>query len=132
MNTNTKKELLSYLDNVSLFLLGITLLAFPIIFTITFTDPFALPKQLLLGVTTILSILALSVRMIIEGRVRLRTTPFDLPVLLFGVIVFLSAMFAVNRYDALISFVPLFFALLFFFRYHKCVTWRESYYLQCW
>lgn len=115
MTTNAKKELLSYLDNVSLFLLGITFLAFPLIFTVTFTDPFALPKQLLLAATVILSILALSVRMIVEGRVRLRTTPFDLPVLLFGFITFLSAMFAVNRYDALISYIPLLFAVLFFF-----------------
>lgn len=115
MTTSSRKELLSYLDNVSLFLLGITLIAFPVIFSITFTDAFAIPKQLLLGITTVLAIIALSVRMIVEGRVRLRTTPFDLPVLLFGFITFLSAMFAVNRYDALISYVPLFFAVLFFF-----------------
>lgn len=111
---NSKQEILSYLENVSLFLLGATLFAFPLLFTTLLTDTFSLPKQILLAVTTILSIIVLSIRMIIEGRVRLRTTPFDLPVLLFGLIVFVSAMLATNRYDALISFVPLFFTILLF------------------
>jgi len=114
-SSNSKKEILSYLENVSLFLLGVTLLAFPLLFTTLTTDAFTLPKQILLAVSATLSIVVLSIRMIIEGRVRLRTTPFDLPVLLFLVIAFLSTLFAVNRYDALINFVPLFFAVLFFF-----------------
>jgi tetratricopeptide (TPR) repeat protein len=115
MNATTKKELLSYLENVSLFLVGVTLLAFPLLFTTMLTDAFTLPKQIIVGLAVVLSIVVLSIRMILEGRIRLRVTPFDLPVLLFGVVVFVSAMFAVNRYDALINFVPLMFTLLFFF-----------------
>ncbi len=115
MNANTKKELLSYLENVSLFLVGVTLLGFPLIFTTMFTDTFVLPKQIMIGAAVILSVVVLSIRMIVEGKVRLRVTPFDLPILLFGIVVFVSAMFAVNRYDALINFVPLLFILLFFF-----------------
>lgn len=115
MNSNTKKELLSYLENVSLFLVGVSLLAFPLVFTNLFTDTFTLPKQIIIGVVTIISIIVLSIRMIVEGRIRLRITPFDLPIAIFGIAVFLSAMFAVNRYDALINFVPLLFSLLFFF-----------------
>ncbi len=115
MNTTTKKELLSYLENVSLFLVGVTLLAIPLLFTTMFTDAFTLPKQIILGVAVVLSIIVLSIRMIVEGRIRLRITPFDLPILIFGIVVFVSAMFAVNRYDALMNFVPLLFTLLFFF-----------------
>ncbi len=115
MNATTKKELLSYLENVSLFLVGITLLAVPLLFTTIFTDAFTLPKQIMVGIVVVLSIIVLSIRMIVEGRIRLRVTPFDLPILIFGIVVFVSAMFAVNRYDALMSFVPLFFALLLFF-----------------
>lgn len=112
---NSKKEILEYLDNVSLFLLGITLFAFPLLFTSILTDPFSLSKQVLLAVAAILSMVVLSIRMIVEGRVRLRTTPLDLPVLLFGLVAFASAMFSSNRYDALISFAPLFFTILIFF-----------------
>lgn len=115
MNATTKKELLSYLENVSLFLVGVTLLAVPLLFTTMFTDAFTLPKQIILGVAVVISIIVLSIRMIVEGRIRLRITPFDLPVVLFGIVVFVSAMFAVNRYDALMNFVPLLFVLLFFF-----------------
>lgn len=123
---NSKQEILSYLENVSLFLLGITLFAFPLLFTTILSDAFSLPKQILLATTTILSIIVLSIRMIVEGRVRLRTTPFDLPVLLFGLVVFLSAMFSANRYDALISFVPLFFVILLFFAVTNAVRSQRA------
>lgn len=113
--TDSKKELLSYLENVSLFLVGLTLLAFPLVFTTIVTDPFILPKQIVIAAVSVLSIVVLSIRMIVEGRIRLRTTPFDLPVLLFGLAVLLSAVFSANRYDALIAFVPLFFVILLFF-----------------
>jgi len=91
------------------------------------TDAFTLPKQIIIGGAVIISIIVLSIRMVVEGRIRLRVTPFDLPILIFGIVVFVSAMFAVNRYDALISYVPLFFTLLFFFvltnavRGHKAI-----------
>lgn len=114
---NSRKEILSYLDNVSLFLLGVFFLAFPLLFIspTMMTDAFTLPKQILLAGVVSLSIIVLSIRMIVEGRVRLRTTPFDLPVFLFLVATFLSTLFAVNRYDSLIAFVPLFFVVLLYF-----------------
>ncbi|HVZ58836.1 MAG TPA: tetratricopeptide repeat protein [Patescibacteria group bacterium] len=111
----SKKELLSYLENVSLFLIGLTLLAYPLIFTSILTSPFLLTKEILIAITTILSLIVLSIRMIVEGRIRIRTTPFDLPILIFGIVVFVSALFSPNRYDALINFVPLFFVIFFFF-----------------
>jgi tetratricopeptide (TPR) repeat protein len=114
---NTKKEVLSYLDNVSLFLLGIFFLAFPLLFIspTLMTDAFTLPKQALMAGIVVLSIIVLSIRMIVEGRVRLRATPFDLPVFLFLLATFLSTIFAVNRYDSLIAFVPLFFVVLLYY-----------------
>lgn len=115
MTANNKKELLSYLDNLSLFIVGIVLIGYPVIFTSLTTDLFSLPKQLLLAGGTVVAIAIMGIKMIIEGRVRLKTSPFDLPVLLFLVATFLSAIFAVNRFDALISFAPLFFVILFYF-----------------
>lgn len=113
--SNTRRELLSYLENVSLFLLGAAFLAFPLLYTTITTDAFVLPKQLLLAGVTGISILLLGIRMIVEGKVRLRTTPFDLPVFLFLIATLLSAIFAVNRYDALISAVPVIFVMLLYF-----------------
>jgi hypothetical protein len=102
---NRKNEILSYLENMSLLVLGVALFAFPLIFSSLTTDAFVLPKQLLLGGAVLVSLLLFGVRMVTEGKVRLRTTPFDLPLLLFTVVAFISSYLAVNRYDALINFV---------------------------
>ncbi|MBI2594200.1 hypothetical protein HYW39_00720, partial [Candidatus Curtissbacteria bacterium] len=55
------------------------------------------------------------IKALLVQAVRLRRTPFDLPVGLFGVATFLSAIFALNRYDSLISFVPFLFSIILFF-----------------
>jgi hypothetical protein len=112
---NTKNEVLSYLENLSLFLLGVGLLVFPLLFSTLTTDAFLLPKQVLLGAVVIVSLVLFAVRMIIEGKVRLRTTPFDLPILLFTVVVLLSSYLSINRFDALSAYIPLLFAILSFF-----------------
>ncbi len=112
---NTKREILSYIENVSVVIWGILLFAFPLVFSTTTTDAFTLPKQILIAGAVVLSAIVFGVRMIIEGRVRIRTTPFDLPVFLFTIAVLLSAIFAVNRYDALVAFTPLLFVVLAYY-----------------
>lgn len=112
---NTKNEIISYLENLSLFLLGVSLLVFPLLFSTLTTDAFILPKEILFGGVVFVSMILFGVRMIVEGRVRLRTTPFDLPILIFAVVMFASSYFSVNRYDALSAYVPLLFAILGYF-----------------
>lgn len=112
---NTRKELLSYLDNLALFLLSVSFFAFPLLYTTLTTDAFTLPKQMLLAGITGIAVLVLGIRMIVEGKVRLRTTPFDLPVFLFLASVILSSIFAVNRFDSLIASVPFMFVGLLYF-----------------
>ncbi len=123
---NTKNEVLSYLENLSLFLLGVSLLVFPLLFLTITTDAFILPKQILLGGIVFVSLILFGVRMIIEGKVRLRTTPFDLPLLLFTVIVFVSSYLSVNRFDALIAYVPLLFAVLLYFVFVNTVRGQKA------
>lgn len=112
---NNKREILSYIDNILVLLLGVLLFAFPLIYTAQMTDAFALPKQILVLAGVSISLILLSVRMVILGKVQIKSTPFDLPVFIFTIVVFASAIFAVNRYDALINFLPLLFAALLFF-----------------
>ncbi|MEK9207129.1 MAG: tetratricopeptide repeat protein, partial [Patescibacteria group bacterium] len=52
---------------------------------------------------------------VLAGSVKLRRTPFDLPIVLFVIAALLSAIFAVNRADSFISFVPFLFAALLYF-----------------
>lgn len=112
---NNKSEILLYIDNAAAVLLGILFFFTPLLFTSQFTDYFALPKQILLAVVVSLSIVFLAVRMVMQAKVHLRSTPFDLPIFLFTLAAFLSAIFAVNRYDSLINFIPLLFATLLYF-----------------
>lgn len=131
-STNTKNEVLSYLENLSLFIVGIGLLGLPLLFSPLTTDFFALPKQALLIIVVSLVLVILGIRMVVEGKVRLRTTPFDLPTFLFLLAILLSAVFAVNRFDSLTAFVPLLFSVLLYFvitnvaRTEKAVTFIVS------
>lgn len=111
----SKKEILSYFDTIGLLLVSAFLLIFPLLFLTLTTDPFALPKQIVLAVVVIVSLVLLGIRMVVLGKVVIRTTPFDLPVFLFGVVALISAFLAVNRADALINFIPLLFAIGLFF-----------------
>jgi tetratricopeptide (TPR) repeat protein len=111
----SKKEILYYLDNFLLFIVGAFLLLYPVVFSVLFTDAFAVTKQTLLLVTVLLSFLLLSIRMVVLGKVQLRSTPFDLPVLLFALVTLLTAIFAINRFDALINYVPLLLSVLLFY-----------------
>lgn len=113
--SNSKKEILAYLDNVTLFLWSAVLFAFPFIFTSVTTDAFTFPKQIIFAGVVVLSFILQGLKMILQGKVTLRSTPFDLPLLVFALVLFLSAFFAVNKYDAYISFVPVLFVILAYY-----------------
>ncbi|OGH37467.1 MAG: hypothetical protein A3B44_02525 [Candidatus Levybacteria bacterium RIFCSPLOWO2_01_FULL_38_21] len=111
----SKTEIASYLENASLFLLGLLLLIFPFFLLTLTTDAFILPKQILLGAVVLIILVVFGIKSLSKGQVILRRTPFDLPILLFTLSLLTSSIFAVNRADALISFVPLLFSVLAFF-----------------
>lgn len=121
-----KNELLSYIHNISLFLLGVLFMVFPVIFTTITTNPIVLPKQVLLGAVVIILLALHTVKMLTERSVKLRRTPFDIPVLLLALFTFASSIFAVNRADALTAFVPYFFAILGFFLIVNIVKDKNS------
>lgn len=110
-----KNEAISYINSISTVLLGLLLFAFPLfVLTIT-TDAFILPKQILLGGVVFLIFILLGIKLIIEGFLKIRRTPFDGPVLLFAAVALLSALLSVNRIDSLTVFVPLLLGVLSYF-----------------
>ncbi|MDP2585561.1 MAG: tetratricopeptide repeat protein [Candidatus Levybacteria bacterium] len=121
-----KNELNSYIQNISLFLLGILFMAFPVIFTTITTNPIILPKQVLLGGVVIVLLALQIVKMFAEKSVKLRRTSFDIPVLLLAVFAFFSSMLAVNKADALTAFIPYLFAILGFFLIINIVKDKNS------
>ncbi len=121
-----KNEFIRYSCAVSVFLLGILLLAFPLVFTSLTTDIFVLPKQILLGAIVIAVIILFALKLIAEGSIRLRRTIFDLPLILFAFSVFLSSILSANKNDSLITFVPLLFAILGFFAIVNVIKTKSS------
>ena len=110
-----KKRLALRIENLSVFIVGIFLLLLPVLVLSITTDAFSIPKQAAVAVVSLTGLVLLAAKGVLNGAVKLRRTPFDLPIMLFGVAAFLSAIFAVNRFDAFISFVPLLFILVLFF-----------------
>lgn len=110
-----KKEVISYLDNLSYFLIGVLFLLFPLFFLVQTTDPFMLPKQVLLGGITLLILVIFGIKTIAEKAVRTRRTPFDVPVIIFAVTVLLSSLFSPNRNDSLTSLASFLFAIFAYF-----------------
>jgi len=111
----SKSEVIKYLDSASLFILGILFIGFPILVTSLTTDPFGLPKQILLAVVVLVLLVFQGLKMVLEKTIRIRRTPFDLTVIVFTVIVFISTLLAVNRIDAIIAFIPLLLVVLLYF-----------------
>ncbi len=110
-----KKELISYLDNLSFFLMGILFLTFPLFFLTLTTDLYTLPKQILLGGITLLMLVIFGIKTIAEKAVKIRRTPFDVPVILFTVAVLLSSLFSLNRNDSITVFVSFLFTIFAYF-----------------
>jgi tetratricopeptide (TPR) repeat protein len=110
-----KKEILSYLDTAGLIVIAVMLFVYPIAFSTLTTDFFVLPKQIVILVGIFLSLLLFGIRTLIDGKLRLRSTPLDLPVFLFAGVMFVSAILSANRTDSLIAFIPLLFAALLYF-----------------
>ena len=115
MPEKTKKDIVYYLDFTNLALLTILFLFLPLIFLTSTTDAFILPKQILLAIAVSLSCLILGVKTIFEGKIKFRSTPFDLPIALLTLAVLASSIFAVNKYDSFIAFLPFLFATLLYF-----------------
>src|SRR5437899_917670 len=100
MSPEKRQQLTTYLDTGLLFVWGISFLLFPLFFTPLTTEGILLPKEMLFAGVTLLSLLMWGAKMILEGQVKIRRTPFDLPVLLFGAAIVLSSVFAVNRVNS--------------------------------
>lgn len=95
---------------------GVFFFLFPLIISTHTTNGFILPKQLLLIGVILLSLLLWGIKILAESTIRIRRTPFDLPILLFTIILLVSSILSINRADALTNFVGFFaIALGYFF-----------------
>ncbi len=110
-----RKEIIAYLDKASIVILGLLFIIFPLLFTNITTDFFSLPKQVLLVFSASVLLLLFGIKTLLLEGVKIRRTPFDLPIVIFLVALLLSSLFSVSRFDSFINFVPVLFAGLTFF-----------------
>lgn len=115
MIAENKVKINELIDKASLALIGLLLLFFPLVFTSQTTDVFTLPKQVLLGSAALAVLLLFGLKNLLNNKVVIRRNPFDLPVFLFTLAVLLSSVFAVNKADSFITFVPFLFAIFAYF-----------------
>ena len=126
MNPDQRQQLTKTIDLILIFLWGITLLAFPIIFTTLTTDIFIFPKEVLLMLVVLLSLLLWVVKMVVSEKVTFRRTPFDVPIGIFLLALLLSSLFSLNRIDSLIAVVPVIIAGFGFFIFINTIKKEQT------
>lgn len=110
-----KNETVAYLKNASLVLIALTLLIFPLFFLTNSTDFFVLPKQILIVFSSIVLLILWGTRTLVERKITIRTTPFNLPIFLFGAVLLLSSLLSRNMFDSLLQSLPVISLLFFYF-----------------
>lgn len=105
----------TYIEQILLLVLGIFFLSFPLLFTTLTTDPFTLPKQLLLGGVVLIGILLWGLGGVTDGAIFFRRTPFDIPLLVITAVFAASSLLSLNRVDSLINFWPFLLTVLLYF-----------------
>lgn len=110
----SKNEFISYVRSLSVVIISLLFLIFPSFFLTASSDVFIFPKQVFVIFAGIILLVLLLLRMIAEQRITIRSTPFNLPLLLLGIGVLISAVLSRNIYDSLLQAVP-FFALVVIF-----------------
>lgn len=104
-----------YLDKLSLAILVLFLAVFPFVITTVTTEIYVLPKQLALAGVALLLLVLFGLKSVLSKEVRLRRSPFDIPVILFLAVGLASSVLSVNRSESLVSFAPILFAGLLYF-----------------
>lgn len=102
-----KKESHVIITNILNFMWGFLFLLFPLFFLTLTTETFVFPKQIIIAIVVLASLLIFGVKAILEKKVRFRQTFLDLPLFLFLLSLFLSAIFSVDRLNSIISFIPI-------------------------
>jgi len=123
-NTLDVAEVIGYLKNVSFVLTTFILFIFPVFFLTNTTDFFVVPKQILIIVGTILLLVLWGIRILLEKRLTFISNPFNLPIVIFGVVVLVSSIAAYMgysglpfqlNYDSLMQSIPVIAVLFLYF-----------------
>lgn len=99
-------EIISYIRKITLGITAVLLFLFPLFFLTNTTDPFILPKQVLLVVVVAVLAFLWSLVAVYQRKVSIRISPFNISIGVFTVAVLLSALLSRNIYDSLATAIP--------------------------
>ena len=114
-NEEQKIEIINYLEKASVAIFCLLFLIFPIAFTNLTTDFFILPKQALVIFATLAVLIMFGVKTLLLEKVRIKRTPFDLPILLVLLALLLSSVFSSVKIDSLTNVIPVLLAGIAYF-----------------
>jgi tetratricopeptide (TPR) repeat protein len=115
MKEEQRVEIINYLEKASVAIFCLLFLIFPIAFTSLTTDFFILPKQALVIFASLAVVIMFGVKTLLLGKVRIRRTPFDLPILLLLLALLLSAIFSAVKIDSFTNVLPVIMAGIAYF-----------------
>jgi tetratricopeptide (TPR) repeat protein len=111
------------IDRIVAGIVGIIILAYPLLFVPILTNAFDLPKNVLLVVGAVLAITFWLLRQAAGQKLNLARSPFDLPVILLAGVLTVSSLLAANRTASLTAdTLVLIGAVLLFFLITQTIT----------
>lgn len=116
----------NYLQYISLTLLSVFLVIFPLVFTTITTDNFVIPKQALLIVVTLLTLLLWGFKILVDKQVTIRRTPYDLPILIFLGVILAGSILSSNKAESLTAFGSLLFTGFLYFLFSNLIKTARS------
>ncbi len=119
--------MLTYLDSATTVVAAATIFLLPLIFFTGMTDFFILPKQILIIASTALILVFWSIKVILMRKVEVVLSPLNLPLILFGAVILISAIISPNRYDALMQSIPLVATVVFALAIFNSVRTRGAF-----
>ncbi|MGE5042141.1 MAG: tetratricopeptide repeat protein [Candidatus Levyibacteriota bacterium] len=120
------KDVPSIVSKLQIGVLCTMLVLFPLAFIPNSTDSFTMGKSLILILGTSLLILLWAIASIYKKGFVYKSSPFNLPVALFGVVVLISSLLSRNMYDSLVAAVPVVFSCVLYFTISYMISSRKT------
>lgn len=115
MKEDQKIEVINYIEKASVAVFCILFIIFPVAFTNLTTDFFILPKQAFVIFATLAVLILYGVKTLLLEKVRIKRTPFDLPILLVLLAFLLSSLFSAVKIDSFTNVLPVLLAGIAYF-----------------
>lgn len=122
-----KKAAVSYLSSISTILISTVFFLFPLFFLTNTTDFYSFPKQILIIGASLILFILWGVKSVVEGKITLLLNPLNIPLLIFTVIIIVSAVISPNKFDSVLQAVPVALLILFFFTVVNFINEKTSF-----